>query len=155
MPWREAEEFGNLRRGFEGFKRQATYATSDVVLFAAVASHYIQDAHQPFHATNNFNGQLTGNDGLHARFERCQHPVSPDGCFCPLPAGAEFSGLLSPLRPITVSLRHCHRLVLHPSFHSVSMACVAFAPPALPGFFATMDALTPVPAALRRVWLRD
>jgi hypothetical protein len=70
LPWRVAEQFGNLRRGLEGFTRQAPYATSDTVLFAAVASHYIQDAHQPLHATNNFNGQLTGQTGVHARFER-------------------------------------------------------------------------------------
>jgi hypothetical protein len=70
LPWREAEEFGNLRRGFEGFAKDSLYATSDVVLFSGVASHYIQDAHQPFHATNNFDGQLTGNRGIHARFER-------------------------------------------------------------------------------------
>src|SRR6266571_2992238 len=70
LPWREAEEFGNLRRGFEGFTREGQYAPSDVVLFAAVASHYIQDAHQPFHASNNYDGQLTGNTGIHARFER-------------------------------------------------------------------------------------
>jgi hypothetical protein len=70
LPWREAEEFGNLRRGLEGFTRQAPYAASDTVLFAAVASHYIQDAHQPLHATINFDGQLTGQTGVHARFER-------------------------------------------------------------------------------------
>src|SRR5262249_15324964 len=70
LPWREAEEFGNLRRGFEGFARTSPYATSDTVLFSAVASHYIQDAHQPLHATNNYDGQLTGNNGVHARFER-------------------------------------------------------------------------------------
>src|SRR3954452_12507236 len=70
LPWREAEMFGNLRRGFEGFKKQAPYAVSDVVLFSAVASHYLQDAHQPLHATDNFDGQLTGQRGVHARFER-------------------------------------------------------------------------------------
>jgi len=69
LPWREAEEFGNLRRGFEGFTREGRYAQGDVVLFAAVASHYIQDAHQPFHASNNYDGQLSGNTGIHARFE--------------------------------------------------------------------------------------
>jgi hypothetical protein len=69
LPWREAEMVGNLRRGFEGFTRQAPFARSDVVLFSAVASHYIQDAHQPLHATNNYDGQLTGNLGIHARFE--------------------------------------------------------------------------------------
>jgi hypothetical protein len=70
LPWREAEESGNLRRAFEGFKRGSTYGPGDVVLFTGVASHYIQDAHQPFHASNNYDGQLTGNKGIHARFER-------------------------------------------------------------------------------------
>src|SRR5690242_17500201 len=37
LPWRDAEMFGQLRRGFEGFARQAAYTTSDVVLFSAVA----------------------------------------------------------------------------------------------------------------------
>jgi hypothetical protein len=69
LPWREAEEFGNLRRGFEGFGREGRYAAGDVVLFSAVASHYIQDAHQPFHASINYDGQLSGNSGIHARFE--------------------------------------------------------------------------------------
>lgn len=70
LPWREAEEFGSLRRALEGFGKNSAYATTDTVLFAAVASHYIQDAHQPFHASNNYDGQLTGNNGIHARFER-------------------------------------------------------------------------------------
>lgn len=70
LPWREAEEFGNLRRGFEDFKRDGQFAPGDVVLFASVASHYIQDAYQPFHASHNFDGQLTGNTGIHSRFER-------------------------------------------------------------------------------------
>ena len=70
LPWREAEMAGNLRRAMEGFKRETPYGTSDAVLFSAVAGHYIQDAHQPFHATNNYDGQLTGNTGIHSRFER-------------------------------------------------------------------------------------
>jgi hypothetical protein len=69
LPWREAEEVGNLRRAFEEFKREASYTNSNVVLFAAVASHYMQDANQPFHATENYNGEETGNFGIHSRFE--------------------------------------------------------------------------------------
>ena len=69
LPWREAEAFGSLRRSFEGFRRDAPYAP-DLILFTAMASHYIQDANQPFHASNNYDGQLTGNNGIHARFER-------------------------------------------------------------------------------------
>jgi hypothetical protein len=70
LPWRAAEEFGNLRRGFDGFARSSPYASSDVVLFSGVAAHYIQDAHQPLHATDNFDGAQTRNNGIHARFER-------------------------------------------------------------------------------------
>jgi hypothetical protein len=70
LPWREAEAFGNLRRAFEGFKSESAFAPADLLLFTGMASHYIQDAHQPFHASNNYDGQLTGNSGIHARFER-------------------------------------------------------------------------------------
>jgi hypothetical protein len=103
LPWREAEEFGNLRRGLEGFTRQSPNAISDTVLFAAVASHYIQDAHQPLHATNNFDGQLTGQSGVHSRFERdlierfesrlTVHPAAP----APItnPRDAAFDALLA------------------------------------------------------------
>ena len=61
---------------------QQPYATSDVVLFAAVASHYIQDAHQPFHASNNYDGQLTGQQrhplALRARSVRALRIASDD-----------------------------------------------------------------------------
>src|SRR5213592_3355785 len=40
LPWRLAEEFGNLRRAFEALKRSATSAAPDVILFAPVAGHY-------------------------------------------------------------------------------------------------------------------
>jgi hypothetical protein len=70
LPWRAAEEFGNLRRAFEGFRRGSLYAASDVILFSSVAAHYLQDAHQPLHATDNFDGAQTRNNGIHARFER-------------------------------------------------------------------------------------
>jgi hypothetical protein len=70
LPWRANEMFGNLRRTFESFKRGSAYGPNDLVLYAAALGHYMQDANQPFHATNNFDGQLTGNNGIHARFER-------------------------------------------------------------------------------------
>ncbi len=31
--------------------------------------HYVGDAHQPLHATANYNGQLSGNYGIHSRYE--------------------------------------------------------------------------------------
>jgi hypothetical protein len=70
LPWRLAELHGSLQRAFEELKRSAPYTASNIVLFSAVASHYMQDATQPFHATDNYDGRATGNDGIHSRFER-------------------------------------------------------------------------------------
>jgi hypothetical protein len=69
MPWREAEMFGNLQRAFARVGNGNGYAWQDVVLFAAAASHYIQDGNQPLHASNNYDGLLTDQRGVHARFE--------------------------------------------------------------------------------------
>ncbi len=58
LPWRASEEFGNLRRTFERFARGAQFGPSDVILFSGVTAHYIQDANQPFHASNNYDVRL-------------------------------------------------------------------------------------------------
>jgi hypothetical protein len=39
------------------------------VLFAADLGHYVGDAHNPLHITVNYNGQYTGNYGIHSRYE--------------------------------------------------------------------------------------
>jgi hypothetical protein len=69
LPWREAEMFGNLQRAFEGAGKGNSYALTEVIQFAGAASHYIQDANQPLHASNNYDGQLSGQTGVHERFE--------------------------------------------------------------------------------------
>lgn len=37
--------------------------------FAADLGHYIGDGHMPLHITNNYNGQMTGQTGIHSRYE--------------------------------------------------------------------------------------
>ncbi|HEV3139673.1 MAG TPA: hypothetical protein VGY57_04110 [Vicinamibacterales bacterium] len=69
LPWRFAEEFGNLRRAMQGNGRGSGFAAGNVVLFTAVAAHYIQDGSQPLHASDNFDGAMTGQSGIHGRFE--------------------------------------------------------------------------------------
>jgi len=66
LPWRTEEMYGRLR---EAFKQTTPYARDDIKLFSAVVAHYIGDAFQPFHAAVNYDGQLTGQQGIHARFE--------------------------------------------------------------------------------------
>jgi len=69
LPWREAEMFGNLQRAFGAMGKGNGYAVQDIVILTAAASHYVQDGAQPLHAANNYDGQLTGQRGVHARFE--------------------------------------------------------------------------------------
>jgi hypothetical protein len=43
---------------------------ADSLLIVAVAiSHYVADLHMPLHTVENYDGQLTGNTGIHGRFE--------------------------------------------------------------------------------------
>jgi hypothetical protein len=69
LPWRTMEEFGNLRRTFHGFRNDQPFVIGNTILFASTLAHYVQDAHQPLHVHNNYNGQLSGQTGLHDRFE--------------------------------------------------------------------------------------
>jgi hypothetical protein len=69
LPWRLQEMVGNLRRAFEGFAKGNGLSPQQTMLFSGAASHYIQDATQPLHASNNYDGQLTDQRGVHSRFE--------------------------------------------------------------------------------------
>ena len=70
LPWRTADMVARLA---EAFRQQKTggrrYTLDDVQFFSAIVGHYVADAHVPFHATLNYDGQLTGQRGIHSRFE--------------------------------------------------------------------------------------
>src|SRR4051794_27546813 len=67
LPWRFAEQYGAVRRAFGDFTRNSPYAASNLPLYVAVAAHYIEDCHQPLHASDNYDGRASGNDGVHSR----------------------------------------------------------------------------------------
>ena len=69
LPWRTQEIAGRLIRGFEALPRNGPYAQSDIRFFSAIIGHYVADAHVPLHAVLNYNGQLTGQSGVHGRWE--------------------------------------------------------------------------------------
>ncbi len=59
----------------------------DSIILMAALGHYIADIHMPLHTVENYNGQLTGNKGVHYRWEsqmvdqyidaiQVRHPVS-------------------------------------------------------------------------------
>ena len=41
-----------------------------IIAHAAALGHYVADLHMPLHTVENYDGQLSGNKGIHARFER-------------------------------------------------------------------------------------
>ena len=63
LPWATLASFDSLRdclqRGDFEFAQ----------IYAADLGHYVADGHMPMHVTANYNGQLTGNTGLHSRYE--------------------------------------------------------------------------------------
>jgi hypothetical protein len=62
LPWRIGEYSLKLTNAFRAEKWE------EVKLDAAVLAHYVADAHDPLHTTQNYDGQLTGEKGLEARF---------------------------------------------------------------------------------------
>lgn len=69
LPWRTAEMVERLAKAFRGVRSGLPYGPDDVKFFSAVVAHYVGDAHVPFHAVVNYDGQLTNQHGIHSRFE--------------------------------------------------------------------------------------
>lgn len=57
---------GTFNRLVEAFQRRDL---EQILLYCSDLSHYVADLHQPFHTTENYDGQLTGQVGIHSRFE--------------------------------------------------------------------------------------
>jgi zinc dependent phospholipase C len=95
LPWRTQEVYDQLREAFRQLPTSA-YARDNVKLFSSVIAHYTADSFQPFHAAANYDGQLTGQQGIHSRFEsdlfdRYQNrlKVAPPP-LTPIPSAREF-----------------------------------------------------------------
>jgi alkylated DNA nucleotide flippase Atl1 len=71
LPWRTEEIYNRLVAAFTDVAKGTgpAYAADNARYLSAVLSHYLEDAHVPFHASANYDGQLTNQRGIHARFE--------------------------------------------------------------------------------------
>lgn len=70
LPWRTAEIFDKLVAAYQDAAQHPTgYGANDARYLAAVLSHYVEDAHVPFHAVVNYDGDVTHQHGIHSRFE--------------------------------------------------------------------------------------
>ena len=63
LPWATVTTYDSL---VECFLRRDWYKA---VLFASDLGHYVADGYMPLHITVNYNGQNSGNNGIHSRYE--------------------------------------------------------------------------------------
>ena len=63
LPWTTNNTYDSLKQAFSN--RQWHKA----MLLASDLGHYVADGHMPLHLTPNYDGQLTGQKGVHSRFE--------------------------------------------------------------------------------------
>lgn len=63
LPYFFPQHYRRLVKAFEAKNIPA------IVRLSADIGHYIGDAHVPLHTTKNYNGQLTGQEGIHAFWE--------------------------------------------------------------------------------------
>lgn len=63
LPWATKAAFDSLKVNLE--RNNWDKAKQ----FAADLGHYVADGHMPLHITQNFDGELTNNDGIHSRYE--------------------------------------------------------------------------------------
>jgi len=71
LPWRTEEIYTRLVTTFEDLGKATgpSYAADNARYLVAVLSHYVEDAHVPFHAVVSYDGQATNQRGIHSRFE--------------------------------------------------------------------------------------
>jgi hypothetical protein len=62
-PWSAYQTFLSLTKAFEQKNRAA------ILRLSADLGHYLGDLNVPLHTTKNYNGQLTGQDGIHGFWE--------------------------------------------------------------------------------------
>jgi hypothetical protein len=63
VPWQIQKTYHYLVKAFE--ERDS----SKILKLSADLGHYVSDAHVPLHTTENYNGQLTHQEGIHAFWE--------------------------------------------------------------------------------------
>src|SRR5687768_3271523 len=63
LPWHLTRMYYRLREAFQVRDPEA------IIRLSAEFGHYVADAHVPLHTTENYNGQLTGQEGIHGFWE--------------------------------------------------------------------------------------
>lgn len=73
LPWHLTRMYYSLREAFQVRDPAA------IIRLSAEFGHYVADAHVPLHTTENYNGQLTGQEGIHGFWESRLPEIYFDG----------------------------------------------------------------------------
>lgn len=73
LPWHIQRMYFQLRDAF------LVKDPKRILKISAELGHYLADAHVPLHTTENYNGQLTGQEGIHAFWESRLPELFSDG----------------------------------------------------------------------------
>lgn len=63
LPWATLQTYKNLVQALRDKNRDR------ILIYSADLAHYVADGHQPMHTMINYNGQLSGQKGIHSRYE--------------------------------------------------------------------------------------
>jgi hypothetical protein len=63
LPWATLETYNNLIKAFADRNRDR------IIFYASDLGHYVADGHNPMHTVLNYDGQLSGQKGIHGRYE--------------------------------------------------------------------------------------
>lgn len=63
LPWATLDTYKKLVQAFKDRDRDKA------LIYASDLGHYVGDGHQPMHTIVNYNGQYTGQKGIHGRYE--------------------------------------------------------------------------------------
>lgn len=72
LPWAILAMYDSLVATFQ------RYDFDQAKFFAADLGHYVGDGHMPLHLTRNYNGQFTGQYGVHSRYESSMMRIYSD-----------------------------------------------------------------------------
>jgi len=102
VPWQIQRTYYSLVKAFK------TRDSAKILKYSADLGHYIGDAHVPLHTTNNHNGQLTNQVGIHAFWEsRLPELFSTNYNF--IVGKANY--IENPLKEAWKIIKHTHNLV--------------------------------------------
>jgi len=73
LPWYMEDIMDKLTRAFRNKSKD------EILYYAADLGHYIADAHMPLHTSANYDGQLTGQKGIHSFWESQLPELFGDG----------------------------------------------------------------------------